>query len=65
MSRFAPKRDPTYVMEDRKAEGQKQITQRKARKKKNQSRLDTQVKWLMKLGKLYYGYKKYIGGGME
>ncbi|XOD66659.1 MAG: hypothetical protein ACMUEL_01020 [Flavobacteriales bacterium Tduv] len=31
---FAPKRDPTYIVEDRKEEGEKQISQRKARGKK-------------------------------
>ncbi|XOD66495.1 MAG: hypothetical protein ACMUEL_00055 [Flavobacteriales bacterium Tduv] len=31
---FAPKGDTTYVVEDRKEEGKKQISQRKARVKK-------------------------------
>ncbi|XOD67952.1 MAG: hypothetical protein ACMUEL_08735 [Flavobacteriales bacterium Tduv] len=31
-------------------------------KKENQSGVDTQGKWLKKSGKLYYGYKNYIGG---
>ncbi|XOD67817.1 MAG: hypothetical protein ACMUEL_07950 [Flavobacteriales bacterium Tduv] len=63
MSLFAPKGDPTYVVEDRKEEGQKQISQRKVRlKKETQSGVDTQGKWLKKSGKLYYRYKKIIGG---
>ncbi|XOD67916.1 MAG: transposase [Flavobacteriales bacterium Tduv] len=63
VSFFAPKGDSTYVMEDRKEDGQKQISQRKARvKKETQSGIDTQGKWLNKSGKLYYGYKKHIGG---
>ncbi|XOD67183.1 MAG: transposase [Flavobacteriales bacterium Tduv] len=42
---FAPKGAPTYVVEDRKKEGEKQISQRKARvKKKTQSGVDTQGK---------------------
>ncbi|XOD67938.1 MAG: hypothetical protein ACMUEL_08640 [Flavobacteriales bacterium Tduv] len=50
-------------MYDRKEEGKKQISQRKARvKKQTQSGVDTQGKWLKKSGKLYYGYKKQIGG---
>ncbi|XOD66547.1 MAG: hypothetical protein ACMUEL_00355 [Flavobacteriales bacterium Tduv] len=32
-------------------------------KKETQSGVDTQVKWLKKSSKFYYGYKKYIGGG--
>ncbi|XOD67137.1 MAG: transposase [Flavobacteriales bacterium Tduv] len=49
-------------MEDRKEEGKKQISQRKARvKKETQSGVDTQGKWLKKSPKLYYGYKKQIG----
>ncbi|XOD67522.1 MAG: transposase [Flavobacteriales bacterium Tduv] len=52
----------TYVVEDRKEEGKKQISQRKAGvKKETQSGVDTQGKWLKKSGKLYYGYKKHIG----
>ncbi|XOD67927.1 MAG: hypothetical protein ACMUEL_08570 [Flavobacteriales bacterium Tduv] len=38
-------------------------SQRKARvKKEAQLGLDNQGKWLNSLGKLYYGYKKHIGG---
>ncbi|XOD66583.1 MAG: transposase [Flavobacteriales bacterium Tduv] len=62
VSPFASKRSPTYVVEDRKEEREKQISQRKERaKKKTQSGVDTQGKWLKKSGKLYYGYKKHIG----
>ncbi|XOD67441.1 MAG: hypothetical protein ACMUEL_05685 [Flavobacteriales bacterium Tduv] len=32
-------------------------------KKRPQSGVETQVKWLKKLGKLYYGYKNLIEGG--
>ncbi|XOD67143.1 MAG: hypothetical protein ACMUEL_03880 [Flavobacteriales bacterium Tduv] len=54
---------PTCVVEDRKKEGEKQISQRKAKaKKETQSGVDTQGKSLKKLGKIYYGYKKQIGG---
>ncbi|XOD67631.1 MAG: transposase [Flavobacteriales bacterium Tduv] len=60
---FALNGSPSYVVEARKEEGQKQISQRKARvKKKTQSGVDTQGKWLKKSGKLYYGYKNHIGG---
>ncbi|XOD67229.1 MAG: transposase [Flavobacteriales bacterium Tduv] len=45
VSPFAPKGVPTYVVEDRKKEGQKQISQRKERvKKETQSGIDTQGK---------------------
>ncbi|XOD66678.1 MAG: hypothetical protein ACMUEL_01120 [Flavobacteriales bacterium Tduv] len=38
------------------------ITQRKARvKKETQLGVDIQGKWLKKLGKIYYEYKKQIG----
>ncbi|XOD67617.1 MAG: hypothetical protein ACMUEL_06735 [Flavobacteriales bacterium Tduv] len=41
-------------MENRKEEGQKQISQRKARvKKETQSGVDTKGKWLKKSGKIY------------
>ncbi|XOD67478.1 MAG: hypothetical protein ACMUEL_05910 [Flavobacteriales bacterium Tduv] len=44
--------------------GKKQISQRKARAKKEaQSGVDTQGKSLKKSGKLYYGYKKDIEWG--
>ncbi|XOD66839.1 MAG: transposase [Flavobacteriales bacterium Tduv] len=63
VSYFSPKGAPIYVLEDRKEEGQKQISQRKTRvKKETQSGVDTQGKWLKKSGKLYYGYKNHIGG---
>ncbi|XOD67771.1 MAG: hypothetical protein ACMUEL_07665 [Flavobacteriales bacterium Tduv] len=35
---LAPKGDPTYIVKDRKKEGQKQISQRKARKKRDSIR---------------------------
>ncbi|XOD68212.1 MAG: transposase [Flavobacteriales bacterium Tduv] len=39
------------------------MSQRKGRvKKETQSGIDTQGKWIKKSGKLYYGYKKHIGG---
>ncbi|XOD67871.1 MAG: hypothetical protein ACMUEL_08260 [Flavobacteriales bacterium Tduv] len=60
--------DPTYVVEAREEEEQKQISQRKAEVKKEiQSGVTTQRKWLKKSGKLYYGYKKHMGGknGMD
>ncbi|XOD67993.1 MAG: hypothetical protein ACMUEL_08970 [Flavobacteriales bacterium Tduv] len=48
---------------DRKQKGEKQISQRKERvKKETQSGVDTQGKWLKKLDKLYYEGKKNIGG---
>ncbi|XOD67384.1 MAG: hypothetical protein ACMUEL_05335 [Flavobacteriales bacterium Tduv] len=51
----------TYVVEDQKEKREKQISQRKARaKKETQSGVDTQRKWLKKSGKLYYEYKKHI-----
>ncbi|XOD67673.1 MAG: transposase [Flavobacteriales bacterium Tduv] len=60
---FALKGEPTYVVEDRKEEKKNQISQRKKRvKKETQSGVDTQGKWIKKSGKLYYGYKKHIGG---
>ncbi|XOD68207.1 MAG: transposase [Flavobacteriales bacterium Tduv] len=44
--------------------GKSKSVNRKAKvKKETQSGVDTQVKWLNTSGKLYYGYKKYIGGG--
>ncbi|XOD67262.1 MAG: hypothetical protein ACMUEL_04625 [Flavobacteriales bacterium Tduv] len=44
--------------------GEKQISQRKARVKKEiQSGVDTQGKWLKKSGKLYHGDNKDIGVG--
>ncbi|XOD67707.1 MAG: hypothetical protein ACMUEL_07240 [Flavobacteriales bacterium Tduv] len=49
-------------MEDRKEESQKQISQRKIRKKEVQTGVDIQGKWLKKYRKLYYRYKKHIGG---
>ncbi|XOD66978.1 MAG: hypothetical protein ACMUEL_02880 [Flavobacteriales bacterium Tduv] len=56
VSRFAPKGIVIYVITDRKEEEQKQITQRKARiKKETQSGVDIQGKWIKKSGKLYYG----------
>ncbi|XOD68272.1 MAG: transposase [Flavobacteriales bacterium Tduv] len=66
VSSLAPKGPPTYVVEDRKEEGKKQISQREARvKKESQSGVGTQVKWFKKSGKIYYGYKKYMGGGIK
>ncbi|XOD67862.1 MAG: hypothetical protein ACMUEL_08200 [Flavobacteriales bacterium Tduv] len=37
VSPIAPKGDPTYVVEDRKEEGKKQISQRKRKGKKGDS----------------------------
>ncbi|XOD67934.1 MAG: hypothetical protein ACMUEL_08610 [Flavobacteriales bacterium Tduv] len=50
-------------MEDRKEERKKANQSKKARKKKTQSRVENEGKWLKKSGKLYYGYKKHIRGG--
>ncbi|XOD68189.1 MAG: transposase [Flavobacteriales bacterium Tduv] len=64
VSPFFLKGAPTYVVEDRKEDGKKQISQRKERvKKETQSGVDIQGKYLKKSGKLYYGYKKHIGSG--
>ncbi|XOD67325.1 MAG: hypothetical protein ACMUEL_05005 [Flavobacteriales bacterium Tduv] len=64
VSPFASRGAPIYVVKDRKEEGKKQISKRKARLKKEiQSGVDTQGKLLKKLGKFYYGYKKLIGEG--
>ncbi|XOD66714.1 MAG: hypothetical protein ACMUEL_01315 [Flavobacteriales bacterium Tduv] len=50
---FASKRSPTYVVEDRKEVGKKQINQRKERvKKETQSGVETQGEWLKKSGEL-------------
>ncbi|XOD66563.1 MAG: hypothetical protein ACMUEL_00445 [Flavobacteriales bacterium Tduv] len=52
-----------YVVEDQKEEGGGKLNQSKKRKgkKKAQSGVDTQEKWLKRSGKLYYGYRKHIG----
>ncbi|XOD67751.1 MAG: hypothetical protein ACMUEL_07525 [Flavobacteriales bacterium Tduv] len=60
---FSPRGDPTSVVENRKEEKEKQVSQKSKGKKETQSGVDTQGKWLKKSGKLYYGYKKHIGGG--
>ncbi|XOD67100.1 MAG: hypothetical protein ACMUEL_03595 [Flavobacteriales bacterium Tduv] len=53
MRPFALKGDSSYLVEMRKEEGQKQISQRKERvKKETQSGVDTQGKWLKKSGKI-------------
>ncbi|XOD66529.1 MAG: hypothetical protein ACMUEL_00240 [Flavobacteriales bacterium Tduv] len=50
-------------MEDRKEVGAKANQSKKSKgKKETQSGIDTQRKWFKKLGKIYYGYKKHIGG---
>ncbi|XOD68107.1 MAG: hypothetical protein ACMUEL_09670 [Flavobacteriales bacterium Tduv] len=48
--------------EDRKEDGKKQINQRKAKVKKDSIRSRHSRKMVKKSGKLYYGYKKHIGG---
>ncbi|XOD67239.1 MAG: transposase [Flavobacteriales bacterium Tduv] len=62
VSPLAPKEALTYVVENRKGIGEKaNVSKKRKGKKEDQSGVDTQVKWLKKSGKLYYGYKKHIG----
>ncbi|XOD67565.1 MAG: hypothetical protein ACMUEL_06430 [Flavobacteriales bacterium Tduv] len=60
MSSLASNGATTHVVENRKKE-QKRKSVKEKKGKKTQSGVDTQGKWLKKLGKLYYGYKKHIG----